>query len=82
MHQELESISFLVAKLWNILPARLKNVNSIEAFKMQIKKRKPANFPCRLWKVYGFMFKMLVLFKRISIEEENEKFHVKYELDK
>ena len=68
VYQELESISFLVAKIWNILPDRLKNANSIEAFKMQIKKRKPENFPCRLWKVYGFMFKMLVLFKRISIE--------------
>ena len=33
-----ESISFLGPKIWNILPDRLKNVNSIEAFKIQIKK--------------------------------------------
>ena len=32
-----ESISFLEPKIWNILPNRLKNANSIEAFKMQIK---------------------------------------------
>ena len=47
-----ESISFLGPKIWNILPDRLKNVNSIEAFKMQIKKWKPENCPCRLCKVY------------------------------
>ena len=44
---------------------RLKNANSIEAFKIQIKKWKPENCPCRLCKL---MFKMSVLFKRISIE--------------
>ena len=31
---ELETISFLGPKIWNILPDRLKNANSIEAFKM------------------------------------------------
>ena len=38
-----ESISFLGPQIWNILPYRLKNANSIEAFKMQIKKWKPEN---------------------------------------
>ena len=38
--------------IWNILPDRLKNVNSIEAFKIQIKKWKPENYPRRLCKVY------------------------------
>ena len=33
-----ESISLLGPKIWNILPDRLKNANSIEAFKVQIKK--------------------------------------------
>ena len=47
-----ESISFLGPKIRNILPDRLKNTNSIEAFKMQIKKWKPENCPCRLCKVY------------------------------
>ena len=47
-----ESISFLGPKTWNILPDRLKNANSIEVFKMQIKKWKPENCPYRLCKVY------------------------------
>ena len=51
-HHGSESISFLGPKIWNILPDRLKNVNSIEAFKMQIKKWKPENCPCRFCKVY------------------------------
>ena len=66
-----ESISFLGPKIWNILPDRLKNVNSIEAFKIQIKKKwKHENCPCRLCK---FMFKMSVLFKNISIEGKERK---------
>ena len=36
----LESFSFLGPKVWNIFSDRLKNINSIEAFKMQIKKWK------------------------------------------
>ena len=47
-----ESISFLGPKIWNILLDRLKNVNSIEAFKMKIKKWKPENCPFRLCEVY------------------------------
>ena len=47
-----ESISFLVPKIWNILPDRMENVNNIKAFKMQIKKKKSENFRCRLCKVY------------------------------
>ena len=46
-----ESISFLGPKIWNILLDRLKNANSIEAFKMQIRKWKPENCLCRLCKV-------------------------------
>ena len=47
-----ESISFLGPKIWNILPDRLKKATSLEAFKIQIKKRKPQNCPCRLCRVY------------------------------
>ena len=47
-----ESISFLGLKIWYILPDRLKNASSIEAFNMEIKKWKPENCPCRLCKVY------------------------------
>ena len=52
VYHGLESISLLGTKIWNILPDSLKNANSIEAFKMQIKKRKPENCPCRLSKFY------------------------------
>ena len=52
VHHGSESIPFLGPKIWNILPDRLKNVNSIEVFKMQIKKWKPEDCPCRLCKVY------------------------------
>ena len=38
VYHESESISFLGPKIWNILPDRLKNVSSIEAFKMEKKK--------------------------------------------
>ena len=43
---------YLIPKIWNILPNRLKNANSIKAFKMQMKKWKPENCPCRLCKFY------------------------------
>ena len=47
-----KSISFLGPKICSTLPHGLKNANSIEAFKMQIRKWKPENCPCRLYKVY------------------------------
>ena len=47
-----ESISYLGPKIWNILPDRLKNANSLETFKSEIKKWKPENCPCRLCKSY------------------------------
>ena len=64
VNHESESISFLGPKIWNILPDRLKNVNSTEAFKMQIKKWKPENCPCRHCKVYvqnvGFVLRVFL----------------------
>ena len=60
-----ESISLLGPKIWSILPDRLKNANIIEAFKMQIKYGILKNFHSGIARL---MFKMLVLFKSISIE--------------
>ena len=37
VYHGLESISFLGPKIWNVLQERLKNTNSIEAFKIQKK---------------------------------------------
>ena len=52
VYHGLESISFLGPKIWNVLSDRLKNANSIEAFKMQIKKPKPENCLSLLCKIY------------------------------
>ena len=60
MYNGLESISFLGPKIWNILPDSLKNVNSIEAFKMQIKK---GSLTIVTVSFARFTFKMSVLFK-------------------
>ena len=63
-----ESITFLGPKIWNILPERLENTNSVEAFKLQIKKWKPENCSCRLCKVYvqnvGFVWDCFYTRKR------------------
>ena len=48
-----ESISYLGPNIWNVLPDRLKNANSLETFKSVIKKWKPENYPCRLCKISG-----------------------------
>ena len=47
-----ESISYLGPKIWNILPDRLKNANSLDTFKSETKKWKPENCPCQLYKSY------------------------------
>ena len=52
VYHESESISFLGCKIWNALPDRLKNANSLETFKSEIKKWKPGNCPCRLCRIY------------------------------
>ena len=52
VHHGSEGISFLGPKIWNILPDRLKNATSLEASKIQTKKWKPQNCPCRLCRVY------------------------------
>ena len=41
------SISYLGPKIWNIVPIDIRNIDSLEKFKIQIKKWKPTNCPCR-----------------------------------
>ena len=52
------SVSFMVPKIWSIVPQELKNSQSLYSFKKGMRKWKP-NFPCRLCKTYlqhvGFM---------------------------
>ena len=63
MYHGSEKISFLRPKIWNILQDRLKNGNSKEALKMQIK-----NGSLKIAHVAfaRFMFKMSVLLKSYS----------------
>ena len=48
----LGSIRFLGPKIWKSLPNNSKNKESIESFKMAIKKWKPESSPCRLYKTF------------------------------
>ena len=41
----LESIRFLGPNIWDSLPNNLKNIESIESFKMAIKEWKPESWP-------------------------------------
>ena len=47
-----ESISFLGPKIWDIVRSELKQLETVNSFKRGIKKWKPVNCPCRLWKPY------------------------------
>ena len=47
-----ESISLLGPKIWNIVPNQLKQLETINAFKREIKKWKPVNCLCWLCRPY------------------------------
>ena len=47
-----ESVSFLVSKVWEVLPDSYKKIDNIDTFKKAIKAWKPSNCPCRLCRVY------------------------------
>ena len=47
-----ESISCLGPKIWKIVPAKIKETNSLNHFKIEIRKWVPQNCPCRLYKQY------------------------------
>ena len=46
----LESIRYMGPKIWESIPANIKEVDTIECFKSGIKKWKPESCPCRLCK--------------------------------
>ena len=52
LFHDTQSISFLGPKIWNLLPETFENIDSLENFKISIKKWKPENCPGKLWKVY------------------------------
>ena len=47
-----ESISYLGPKTWEIVPAKIKEINSLNSFKMEIRKWVPRSCPYRLCKQY------------------------------
>ena len=47
-----ESMSNLGHRIWNLVPDKLNQLVDIYAFKKEIKKPRPENYPCRLCKTY------------------------------
>ena len=52
VHHGSESISYLGPKIWEIFPAKVKGANSLNSFKIEIRKWVPQSCPCRLCKQY------------------------------
>ena len=48
----IDSIRYFGTKTWEIIPAKIKEVNTIERFTSGIKKWKPEFCPCRLCETY------------------------------
>ena len=44
----LETLRHLAPKIWNILPVEIKNVTSLQVFRLKIKTWIPINCPCRI----------------------------------
>ena len=47
-----ESLSFLGPKIWNLVSLELKQLESLEVFKLKTRKRIPFECPCRLCRTY------------------------------
>ena len=47
-----ESVSFLVPKIWDILPKEINNSETLNTFKAKIKNWVPQECPCRLCNTY------------------------------
>ena len=47
-----ESISSLASKIWEILPNEIKDSDTLQIFKVKIKKWVAVECPCRLCKIY------------------------------
>ena len=46
------SVSYFGSVIWNSIPAKLREINSFQVFKSEIKAWRPTNCPCRLCKNY------------------------------
>ena len=47
-----EKVSFLGPKIWDILQDTHKDMSGLSSFKVALKKWRPINCPCRIYKVY------------------------------
>ena len=47
-HFGISSLRYMAAKVWDMVPNDIKNVNDIETFKKNIRKWKPVNYHCKL----------------------------------
>ena len=47
-----ESLSFLGPEIWDLVPVKLKQSESLDSFKLKIKNWVPFECPCRLYKTY------------------------------
>lgn len=48
----IEFVRHIRSVIWNNLPIEIKNINSFDTFKTEIKKWKPTNCSCRLCKTF------------------------------
>ena len=55
-----ESISYLGPKIWKIVPEKIKETNSLNSFKIEIRKWIPQKCPCRLCKQCGIGFSSVI----------------------
>ena len=52
VYKSTESLSFLEPKIWNILLDTYKDMPDLNSFKVALKRWRPVNCPCRIFKVY------------------------------
>ena len=52
VHKGTESLSFLGPKIWDLVPLEIKRLESLEVFKLKVKKWVPFECPCRLYGTY------------------------------
>ena len=48
----LNSLSCFAPKVWDMIPLEIKNINSLQRFKTEIRKRGPENCSCYLCRPY------------------------------
>ena len=49
---DLTSLSYFAPKVWNMIPLKLKNINSFQKFKTEVRKWAPENCSCYLCRSY------------------------------